>query len=195
MVGKNLYLVGYRGSGKTTVAQHLAVRLGWPWVDADARLEERAGNSIREIFATAGEGAFRDLESQVLTDLAAQGSVIPTVVALGGGAILREENRQIMAQTGYAIWLRAQPEVLARRIAADPTTAERRPNLTAVGGLEEIRSLLAQREPLYQAVAQQVIDVDCLAPEQVAAEIYAWVELHLPPSGPPRTVPSEARPA
>src|SRR5688572_10466805 len=100
----NIFLIGYRGSGKSTVAQHAAKLLGWPWLDADAVLEVRAGKSIRQIFADEGEGAFRDLESAVVADLAGSDE---HVIALGGGAILREENRQALAGRGLVVWLQA----------------------------------------------------------------------------------------
>src|SRR5688572_30506661 len=86
----NLFLIGYRGSGKTTVARALGELLRWPWLDADVELERRAGKSIQQIFADDGEGAFRDLESAVVADLA---RLDRHVLALGGGAVMRDENR------------------------------------------------------------------------------------------------------
>jgi shikimate kinase len=166
----NLFLIGYRGSGKTTVARELAELLGWPWVDADAVLEERAGRSIKQIFAGEGEPAFRDLESAVVADLAAGERQI---VALGGGAILREQNRQALAARGFTVWLQAAAETLQERIAADPTTGDRRPNLTGQGGLDEIRTLLAQRTPLYQGCADLIVSADRLDPPAIARTILA----------------------
>src|SRR5438105_5004584 len=100
----NLFLIGYRGSGKTTVAAALAERLGWPWIDADTELEQRAAKSIKQIFAEGGENAFRELESAIVAKLAAGERQI---VALGGGAVLREENRRALAGRGKVVWLRA----------------------------------------------------------------------------------------
>ena len=170
----NLFLIGYRGSGKTTVAEALARRLSWPWLDADAELERRAGKSIKEIFAEGGETAFRDLESAVLADLAALDS---HVIALGGGVILREQNRTLLRQRGKVVWLTAAPDTLLARINADPTTSARRPDLTARGGLEEIRSLLAQRTPLYAASADLTVPADLLSPHEIASEIVAALAL------------------
>jgi len=170
----NLFLIGYRGSGKTTVAAALAQRLGWPWIDADVELERRAGRSIREIFELEGERGFRDRESAILTELARQNGCI---VALGGGAVLREENRQQTNGRGLVVWLRASPEALLERISADPTTAARRPNLTAQGGLDEIRGLLAQREPLYAAWADLEVAAEGQSPDQIAESICTQLRL------------------
>lgn len=170
----NIFLIGYRGSGKTTVARALAERLGWEWLDADVELERRAGRSIREIFAESGEQPFRDLESAVVADLA---QLDKHVLALGGGAVLRDENRQELAGRGKVVWLQATPETLAARIAADPTTAARRPNLTGQGGLDEIRHLLAQREPIYQACADLAVDAASDSPENIAQQIAAALQL------------------
>ncbi len=167
----NLYLIGYRGSGKSTVARLVAEQLRLAWIDADDELERRAGKTIREIFAESGEQTFRDLESAIVESLA---SGPAQVVALGGGAVLREENRAAIAKSGKVVWLRARPETLLARIEADATTAQRRPNLTSAGGLAEIEGLLSVRTPVYAACADYVVDVDDVPPEEVAAEIAAW---------------------
>jgi shikimate kinase len=174
----NIFLIGYRGSGKTTVARALARTLGWEWLDADAELERRAGKTIQQIFAESGEGTFRDLESAVVADLA---GLDEHVIALGGGAVMRDENRQALAGRGKVVWLKASPETLHERIAADPTTGARRPNLTQQGGLDEIRHLLAQREPIYEACADLVLDAGALAPENIAAQIAAAFHLQATP--------------
>lgn len=147
-----IFLIGYRGTGKTSVARALAILLGSPWVDADAVLEERAGKSIRQIFADEGEKHFRDLETAVLEALA----TFAGIVATGGGIVLRPANRQLLKQ-GRVIWLTAPADVIWRRIQADATTADRRPNL-AQGGMAEIESLLAVREPLYRECADAIVD-------------------------------------
>lgn len=174
----NLFLIGYRGCGKTSVGRALAALLGWPWLDADVELERRAGKSIKQIFADAGEIAFRDLESAVVADLA---RCDRHVLALGGGAVVREENRQALAGRGKVIWLMASPETLLARISADPATGARRPNLTGQGGLAEIRELLAQREPIYKAAADLVVDAERLNPEQLARQIAASLSLEPAP--------------
>jgi shikimate kinase len=170
----NIFLIGYRGSGKTTVAAALAERLGWPWIDTDAELEQRAVKTIKQIFEEQGETAFRDLESAIIADLAQRDRQI---IALGGGVILREENRQAIAGRGQVVWLRAPAEVLFVRIQDDPTTAARRPNLTGQGGLAEIRSLLAMRTPLYAACANVTIDAAGKSPAKIVHEIIAELKL------------------
>lgn len=170
---KKLALIGYRGAGKTTVAAALARRLACEWVDADQDLEQYYGHTIREIFAAHGEAVFRQWEAERLVALV-QGS--RRVLALGGGVVLREDNRQVLKQT-TVIWLTAPPEVLLTRIQADPTTSGRRPNLTARGGLEEVRQLLAEREPLYRACADFMIDVVGKSADEIAAEIVSLVSL------------------
>jgi shikimate dehydrogenase len=163
-----LILIGYRGSGKSAVAACLARRLNLRAIDADVELERRAGKTIAEIFATEGEQAFRDWESRVLADVILDKA---SVIAAGGGVVMREENRAQLAKAGAVVWLRASVETILARVAADPTTAARRPNLTTAGGEAEVRKLLATREPLYRQCATFAIDTDTLDPDAIAAEI------------------------
>lgn len=165
-----LFLIGYRGTGKTTVARLLAPRLGWDWLDADQTLEERHGRTIRQIFAEEGEASFRDKEAAVLEEVCTRERI---VVATGGGVILREDNR-FRLKRGYVVWLRADAETLWQRLQQDAATAQRRPNL-AQGGLEEIAQLLSRRAPLYAKCADLVVDAD-RSPEEVAANIFECVK-------------------
>src|SRR5258707_496267 len=164
----NIALIGYRGTGKTTVARQLARSLGWDWIDADVEVELAAGKSIAAIFADDGEPAFRDREAIVLADLIQRDH---TILALGGGVVLRPANRTLVRQAGRVVWLTATPETIAERMAADATTSSRRPNLTAAGGLDEIRRLLNERSPLYRQCCDLEIDTEAKAPAEVAAEI------------------------
>jgi shikimate kinase len=168
-------LIGYRGSGKSTVARALAEQLGWSWIDADAEIEQAAGRTIREIFAAEGEPGFRRREREVLTGLLSRDRLI---VAAGGGAILNPDTRHDMQAAGPVIWLQASVPVLAKRIDDDPTTAERRPNL-AGGGTEEIARLLAEREPLYRDCASHSVYTDNLSATEIAGRIA--VAVGLPP--------------
>lgn len=166
----NIVLIGYRGTGKTSVARELAARLGWLWYDADAEIERAAGKSIAEIFATGGEAVFRDWESRVIEQLSVRRGVI---IATGGGAILRAENRAALTRAGRFVWLQADPETIHARLQADATTAARRPNLTRLGELEEIRTLLAEREPIYAALAELRLNADTNTAAELAETIAA----------------------
>jgi shikimate kinase len=162
-----VFLVGYRGTGKTTVARLLAHHFGWPWLDADDVLERHAGMTIRQVFEAEGEAGFRRRESAALEELCAlRGHVIAT----GGGVVLGSANRERLKGAGRVVWLTADARTIRRRLENDRTTAERRPVLT-VGGLAEIKELLRAREPLYRAVAHFSVDTAGRAPEEVAAAI------------------------
>jgi shikimate kinase len=113
------------------------------------------------------------------------------VVATGGGAVLREANRRLLSARGFVAWLTASPETLWARLRSDPATAARRPNLTAAGGEEEVRQLLAVREPLYRAVAHFAVDTGTLSPEAVASAILtAWNGGSTSPSSSGASLPS-----
>lgn len=161
-------LIGYRATGKTTLARLLAARLGWDWIDADVEIERRAGKSIAEIFAADGEPAFRDLEALVIADLCRRDRL---VVAAGGGAPLRPESRQAMRKAGKVVWLTARPETILTRMTGDTTTAARRPNLTDSDPLAEIVELLKRREPIYRESADCVVDTEGRTPEELVEEI------------------------
>jgi shikimate kinase len=167
---RGLVLVGYRGTGKSTVGGLLAPRLGLPFVDADATLEARFGRTIAAIFAERGEQVFRDWEEQVLADLTAAG---PSILASGGGAVVRESNRQAMRRFGDVVWLSAEPPVLLARLGSDPEGVAGRPALTASGTLAEIADVLAARVPLYRAVADAVVATDGRTPAEVAEAVLA----------------------
>jgi shikimate kinase len=168
----NIILIGYRCTGKTTVGRLLAKRLGWSFADADDLVEARAGKSIAEIFATEGEGRFRDREAAAIAELCAG----PTcVIATGGGAVMREATQLLLRASGFVVWLTAAPETVWARLVTDPTTSARRPNLTATGGEQEVRALIAAREPIYRETADFAVASDALSPEAVAdAILVAW---------------------
>jgi shikimate kinase len=170
----SIVLIGYRATGKTTLARHLAQRLGWEWIDADVEIELRAGKSIARIFAEQGEPAFRDLEAQVIIELCDRPQLI---LAAGGGAPMREESRRIMRNSGPVVWLTAPPETILARMNADATTADRRPSLTNRPPLEEIQQLLSRREPIYRETAHLIVETDGKSPESLADEILAGLRL------------------
>jgi shikimate kinase len=170
----NLVLIGYRATGKTTLARCLAERLGWDWIDADVEIERLAGKSIARIFAEEGEGAFRGLEAEVIAGLCGRRRL---VVAAGGGAPLREESRRAMRRSGQVVWLTATPETILARMSGDASTGDRRPSLTNRPPLEEIVQLLGRREPIYRESAHLIVDTEGKSPEQLADEILAGLEI------------------
>jgi shikimate kinase len=140
------------GSGKSTVGRHIARDIGLPFVDTDHVIEQRIGCSIREYFETQGEQAFRDVEETVIEEVMRLES---HVVATGGGAVLRQANRQVLHDRGVVVYLRSTPEDLARRLRHD----SHRPLLQ--GGndpLRRLRTLFQDRDPLYRRTAHFVIE-------------------------------------
>ena len=175
-------LIGYRATGKTTLARLLAERLDWDWIDADVEIERRARKNIAQIFAEDGEPAFRDLEADVIQDLCKREKL---VIGAGGGAPIRPENRRAMMESGKVVWLQAQPETILARMAGDFTTAQRRPDLTSKSGLEEILHLLAQREPIYREAADIEVDTESKTLEQIRDEIIKRLRLAVNKEGSP----------
>lgn len=144
-------LVGMPGCGKSTVGRQLAKRLGVQFVDSDAVIEERIGGSIRSLFETQGEAAFRDLEEQTIDDLTKTGA---SVIATGGGAVLRAANREHLKSRSMVIYLRSSPEQLVRRLRHDT----KRPLLQVADPLKRLRALYEERDPLYRETAHFVIE-------------------------------------
>jgi shikimate kinase len=176
-------LIGYRGSGKSTVAVGLAERLGCGWQDADTVLEAREGCTIAEFIRGRGEPAFRDAEATLLGELLASADGI---LATGGGVVLRPENRALLRSRGRpVVWLRVSPEVARARLAADPATVARRPALVGSDPLAEVAAAIADRDRFYRECADLVVDADAVAPAAVAAEILAGLG-NVRPEGKPR---------
>ncbi|MDP2135740.1 MAG: shikimate kinase [Sulfuritalea sp.] len=146
----NIYLVGMPGAGKTTVGRQLARRLQRTFIDADHEIEARTGVRIPLIFDIEGEQGFRDRESKVIAELVARNSL---VVATGGGAVLRQENRAALKHSGTVVYLQAAPGLLFERTRLDPN----RPLLQVADPMKKIEELFAQRDPLYREVADIVI--------------------------------------
>jgi len=172
-----LILIGVRGSGKTSVGRRVAARLGWTFVDTDERIQQRTGRTIREIFATDGEPAFRALESAALVESLATDRC---VISAGGGAVIAADNRQRIRATGLCIWLTAPAAELHRRLQQDAATGAQRPPLTAASGVEEIEQVLAARTRLYAETAHHVIDTAGRSIDAVAEHVLAL----LPAVGP-----------
>jgi shikimate kinase len=161
----NVVLIGYRGTGKSTVGKLVAARLGRPIVSTDQEIVRRAGSAIPDIVAAHGWDYFRDLESQVCQELAGRDNL---VIDTGGGAILRQKNVDVLRSNGRLIWLTASVETIAARIGRDT----QRPSLTGTKThVEEIREVLSERVPKYQAAADFSIATDDRSIDELATTI------------------------
>jgi shikimate kinase len=161
-------LVGMMGSGKTTVGRLVAARLGSGFADTDEEVESRVGISVQEVFSSRGEEGFRRSETEALEVLLAQGG--PGVVAVGGGAVLSESNRQVMRREATVVWLRASVGTLTDRVGS----GEGRPLLTDGSSVasdttrDRLAELAGERQRLYEDVSAVAVDTDGLSPEEVA---------------------------
>lgn len=165
-------LVGMMGSGKSSVGRRLATRLGLPFVDADTEIETAAGMTIPEIFAQRGESEFRDGERRVISRILATRS--PLVLATGGGAFMNAETRQRIAELGVSLWLKAEADVLMRRVRK----RSNRPLLQTADPEATMRRMLAEREPVYALADLTLISRD--DPHEVVVEdALAALDAHL----------------
>jgi len=170
VITNNIVLVGFMGTGKSTVGRLLAERLGWNFLDSDAAIEHMEQTSISEIFRLHGEAHFRQLESQALANILAESG---QVLATGGGAVLAEINRACMLQNGCVVALQAEPEIIIARVSCD----QNRPLLQ--GNLEErVNSLMETRKHAYD-FATIAIDTTELTVEQIVEEIMAKTGLNV----------------
>ena len=161
----NIVLIGYRGTGKSTVGRILAARLGRELVSTDAEIVKRAKKSIPEIVTQYGWEYFRDIESAVCRELGARDQL---VIDTGGGAILRPQNVETLKRNGKLIWLTATVETISARIGGDT----QRPSLTGSKSfVEEISEVLRDRTPRYQAAADLVIQTDGQSIQELAEAV------------------------
>jgi len=163
---RHLVLIGLMGAGKTTVGRECARRLSRPFVDTDDLVTAAAQMSVEQIFAEAGEAAFRKLEHDVVADVCA--SPEPLVVACGGGAVLDPENRRALRATGVVVWLRAPAATLAARVGDGST----RP-LLRDGAAPALARLERLREPAYESTAHVSVDTDAIDVDEVAGAVLA----------------------
>ena len=158
----NIVLIGYRGTGKSTVGRLLAGRLGREFVSTDEEIVKRTRRTIPEIVAQQGWDYFRDLESDICREL---GSRDQLIIDTGGGAILRAQNVEVLKKNGTLIWLTASVETITKRIGGD----NQRPSLTGTKSfVDEIQDVLRERTPKYQAAAEHTIATDGLTTYQLA---------------------------
>lgn len=151
---KTIILIGLMGAGKTTVGRQLARQLGRVFVDSDHEIESRTGVLIPTIFEIEGESGFRKREAQVLADLLATPRETGLILATGGGAVLSPENRAVLRQGGWVVYLNVPPRQLFERTRRD----RNRPLLQVSDPLARLHELHAERDPLYRETAHLVTD-------------------------------------
>src|SRR5450830_917085 len=171
----NVVLIGFSGTGKSTVGELLAKRLGWEFVDTDERVELAAGKPIHRIFAENGQAAFRTLEREAVEE-ALQGS--SRVVSVGGGAVVDPASRKRMRDGNLVLLLDAEASTLYRRLAT-AVVDEPRPMLSDPDPLARITALKANRDPLYREVAHSIVSTEGLDPEGVVVRIVSSISLAL----------------
>ena len=160
----NIGLIGFMGSGKSSIGRLVAGRLGFQFVDTDTLLTAHDGRAIAEIFARDGEARFRDLETAVLKSLGPRDRCI---ISTGGGVILREKNRALLRGLGFTVWLTASEDVIYARVSRNT----KRPLLHTSNPRETVTQLLAARRPLYEAAAQLTLDTTTLTHAQAAEAV------------------------
>ncbi len=168
---ENVVLIGFMGCGKSTMGIRLSYRLQYILEDTDKLIEARAGMSVREIFASEGEEAFREMETQLLRKLAEKKG--PRVYSVGGGTPVCTVNRPLLKKLGTVVYLRTRPETVYERLKNDTA----RPLLQGEDPLGKIRSLMADRETAYAETADVILDVDEMTPDQVVESIL-WSIMH-----------------
>ena len=160
----NIFLIGFMGAGKSTIARTLQRELGFPLVEMDERIVQEQGMSINDIFAQYGEAHFREIESQLVVDL---GKQEPSIVSCGGGVVVRPENTQNMKESGRIVLLKASPETIFERVK----NSTDRPILNGHMNVEYIAELMEKRRALYEEAADITIQTDGKTREQICEEI------------------------
>ena len=165
----NIILIGYRGSGKSTVGRSLAYRMRRRFVDTDDLIESKEGK-ISDIVKSHGWDYFRAIEKRIVEEISQEDNL---VIALGGGAVLDPDNTVNLERNGFIIWLKADREVLRKRMEQDPRTFTSRPTLTGKGALKELEEMIAYRNPFYDKAAKVHFDTSALDVEAVVENILA----------------------
>ena len=168
----NIVLIGFRGTGKSTVGRLLAKRLERDFIDSDKYIESSTGKTIKSIFEDGGEDGFRKIEAGIIAELS---KVDNKVISAGGGAVLKEENVRNLKDNGFLVLLEATPEIIHNRIAQDDKTTQQRPSLTDKKPLDEIKHLIAKREHAYKNAADYTINTSYVSCEDIVNEIITIV--------------------
>lgn len=166
----NVILIGYMGCGKSTIGVKLSYRLKQPFLDTDKMIENKKKMTISNIFQEEGEEAFRELETKTVSELVSQKHWY--VISTGGGLPMRKENRAILKKLGKVVYLRAKPETIYERLKGDTT----RPLLQGEDPLTKIQTMIAQRGPFYEEVADFIVDVDHKSFDRILKEIQGYVK-------------------
>jgi shikimate kinase len=164
----NLFLIGYRCSGKTTIGKSIATAMGWSFVDSDIRVIKACGKSIQEIIDTDGWNAFRRMERSTIKQICTKDR---QVVATGGGVVLNADNIKAMKTSGMLIWLDASAGIIRKRMLADKNSGRFRPALTERGRIGEIEGVLLQRKPYYESASDFFVQTDDLTPAEITRKI------------------------
>ncbi|HVU81811.1 MAG TPA: shikimate kinase [Rhodanobacteraceae bacterium] len=167
----NLFLIGPMGAGKSSIGRRLAERFGLPCIDLDAAIEQRTGASVATIFEIEGEAGFRRRESELLAEFTTRTGI---VLATGGGAVLPIENRALLRQRGFVVWLQASVEQQLQRLARD----RQRPLLDAPDRRERLEELARERDPVYAELADCSIGSGGESCDHAAVHIAALLEKH-----------------
>lgn len=165
---KNIYLIGFMGSGKSTIASQMQKRFHLRRIEMDDCIVKKAGMPISQIFATQGEPAFRRMETALLKKISYHSDY---VVSCGGGVVLKAENVRLMKRSGKVVLLVASPEVILERVSRN----NRRPVLEGKKNLKDITEMMEARRPAYEAAADLTIEIDGKTPEEIADELYLRV--------------------
>jgi shikimate kinase len=164
----NIFLIGYRCTGKTTVGREVAQQIGATFVDADERLMKNTGETVAAIVSRGGWSLFRRLEKQALKEICTKRG---QVVATGGGIVTDPDNIEMMKQHGAVVWLHATPETIYSRMSKDEKTGDLRPSLTDYNLKEEIEKTLSERISLYERAMTFEVDTDRKSYMDIAREI------------------------
>lgn len=164
----NIFLIGYRCTGKTSVGKHIAKKIGWCFIDSDDLLMKNTGETVTEIVSRGGWGLFRKLEKETLKNICRNGK---QVIATGGGVVTDDENIDLMKRSGAVVWLRANPGTILERMQRDTRTGDLRPSLTDRELKAEIIETLKERQPLYSLATTFDIDTEDKTLSEVSDEV------------------------
>ena len=164
----NIFLIGFRCTGKSSVGKRLATKLGWPFIDTDSLLVSESGTSIKDIVEKHGWDTFRKMEHTIVNQICV---LDRRVVATGGGVVLNEANVNLMKKKGLIVWLKAVPGTIKSRMMVDQNTEAFRPSLTTKDSLSEIEETLNERNPLYRQAMDFYVETDDRLVDGICDEI------------------------